>query len=159
MAAEIAESFEGEEVTALGVLNGAFVFLADLVRAMPCPVRIGFLRASSYGAGTRPGELEVEFICRTELKGRNVLIVEDILDTGRSLNRISEFISAAGPKHLRVAVLLDKADRREVEARADHIGFEVPDEFLVGYGLDYAGRYRHLPYVGVLSRHIYEGGA
>lgn len=157
MASEIALCFEGREVTALGILNGAFVFLSDLVRALPCPTRVGFLHASSYGDGTRPGELTVDAIGRLELADRDVLIVEDILDTGRSLTRITEFVAEAGPKSLRVAVLLDKTDRREVSARADHVGFTVPDEFLVGYGLDYAGRYRHLPYVGVLSRAVYEG--
>jgi hypoxanthine phosphoribosyltransferase len=159
MASEIALCFEGQEVTALGILNGAFVFLSDLLRALPCPTRVGFLHASSYGDGTRPGELAVETVGPLDLADRDVLIVEDILDTGRSLKRITEVVSEAGPSSLRVAVLLDKTDRREVPAQADHIGFTVPDEFLVGYGLDYAGRYRHLPYVGVLSRAVYEGEA
>ncbi|MEN8148547.1 MAG: hypoxanthine phosphoribosyltransferase [Planctomycetota bacterium] len=157
LAAEIDRSFAGEEILAVGVLNGAFVFLADLVRALASPVQVAFLRAASYGGGTRPGELSVEAVGEVDLEGKNVLIVEDILDTGRSLLGIRAAIEAARPKRLEIVVLLDKAERREVNVAADHIGFAVPDEFLVGYGLDYAGRYRNLPYVGVLSRTVYGG--
>jgi len=159
MAREISEGLAGEEVVALGVLNGAFVFLADLIRALSVPVRVAFLRAASYGRSHRPGELEIQAVGEPDLAGKNVLVVEDIVDTGRSLEGIRRRVEAAGPASLRVAVLLDKRDRREVPVRVDHVGFEVPDEFLVGYGLDYAGLYRNLPYVGILSRSVYGGEA
>jgi len=156
MAVAISADFGGEEIVALGVLNGAFVFLADLVRGLSLPVRIAFIRAASYGARSRPGELIVEAVGDLDLEGRNVLIVEDIVDTGRSLRGIRATIEAAGAARIRVAVLLDKEERREVDVPVDHVGFPVPDEFLVGYGLDYAGKYRNLPCVGVLKQSVYE---
>lgn len=156
LAEEISLAFDGQEVLALGVLNGAFVFLADLVRHLTVPVRIAFIRAASYGDGSRPGELSVEAVGDLELGGKNVLIVEDIVDTGRSLRGIRATIEAAGAERVRVAVLLDKEERREVTVPVDHVGFPVPDEFLVGYGLDFAGRFRNLPCVGILSRSVYE---
>jgi len=156
LAGAISEDFHGDEIVAVGVLNGAFVFLADLVRHLTVPVRIAFIRAGSYGGDSRPGELTVEAVGNLDLRGKSVLIVEDMLDTGRSLRGIRAAIEAAGASRICVAVLLDKAERREVTVPVDHVGFRVLDEFLVGYGLDYAGRYRNLPCVGVLSRTVYE---
>ncbi len=158
MARDIDRRREGAEITAVGVLTGGFVFLADLVRRLRGPVRVGFVRAASYGEGTRPGELTVEILTDREIEGRDVLLVEDIVDTGRSLAGLLRTLAGHRPRSLRTAVLLDKKARREVEVPLDHVGFPVPDEFLVGYGLDYAGRYRNLPYVGVLRRSVYEGG-
>jgi hypoxanthine phosphoribosyltransferase len=146
-----------EPIVAVGVLTGAFVFLADLIRHLECPVEVAFVRAESYRESTRPGELEVDIVGAPALEDRDVLVVEDILDTGRSLVRILEEVRAAGPRTLSTVVLLDKRERREVEVTVDFTGFTVPDEFLVGYGLDHARRYRHLPYVGVLRRSAYEG--
>lgn len=155
LAREISATYGEREITAVGVLTGAFVFLADLLRELPNPTRVIFARACSYRDGSRPGELEVELVGRPDLTGRDVLLVEDIVDTGRSLLRLGQVLRDAGSRSVRSVVLLDKRERREVEARADFTGFEVPDEFLVGYGLDYADRYRHLPYVGVLARSVY----
>ncbi len=151
MAADIARAYEGREIVAVGVLTGAFVFLADLVRHLPNQVRFTFLKASSYGEGTRPGELSVTLVGETALAGKDVLVVEDILDTGRTLVRILDILRQSHPRTLRTAVLLDKKARREVDISADFTGFSVPDEFLVGYGLDHAQTYRNLPFVAVLN--------
>ena len=156
LAGEISRACAPGPVTAVGVLTGAFVFLSDLLRCMEVPVVVAFVRAESYRDGTRPGELRVEVLGDPDLAGKDVLVVEDILDTGRSLTGIVREISARKPRSLRTAVLLDKEERREALFVADFTGFPVPDEFLVGYGLDYAGRYRDLPYVGVLRRSVYE---
>jgi hypoxanthine phosphoribosyltransferase len=150
LADEISEFYRGGEVVAVGVLTGAFVFLADLVRHLPNPVRFAFLKADSYADGTMPGDLRITLVGETDLAGRDVLVVEDILDTGRTLRGILETLGRQKPRSLRTVVLLDKAARREVDISADFVGFPVPDAFLVGYGLDHAQRYRNLPYVGVL---------
>jgi hypoxanthine phosphoribosyltransferase len=155
LAEEISERFQGEPVVALGVLKGAFVFLSDLIRALRVPVEVAFLKASSYGSSSYPGELSVEATERLDLAEKNVLIVEDIVDTGRSLKAIRAAVAATGPARLATVVLLDKKERREVDVDVEHVGFTVPDEFLVGYGLDYAERYRNLPFVGILSRSVY----
>ena len=162
LAAEIDEAYaDAGPLVLIGVLKGSFIFLADLARRLTIPHRVEFIAVSSYGDRESDVADSVRLLMdvRHPIDGKHVLIVEDILDTGRSLNRITEVVSAAGPRNLRVAVLLNKVERREVEAPADHVGFEVPDEFLVGYGLDYAGRFRHLPYVGILSRPVYDVGA
>lgn len=155
LAGEIAAAYGDGEITAVGVLTGAFVFLADLLRALPNPTRVVFARACSYRDSSRPGALEVEIVGGADLSGRDLLVVEDIVDTGRSLLGLVEVLNDAGARSVRTAVLLDKEERREVDVKADFTGFRAPDEFLVGYGLDYAGRYRHLPYVGVLARSVY----
>lgn len=159
LAEEIAASYTGKDVTLVGVLTGAFIFLADLVRELPLRTKVVFVRARSYGAGSRPGELLVEILGRPELSGRDLLVVEDIVDTGRSLVGIKKALEKRAPRSIRTVVLLDKEERREVDCEVDFTGFVVPDEFLVGYGLDYADRYRHLPYVGILSRSAYSGEA
>ncbi|MCU0726430.1 MAG: hypoxanthine phosphoribosyltransferase [Planctomycetes bacterium] len=150
LAGEIAAVYGDGEIVAVGVLTGAFVFLADLVRHLPNRVRFSFLKADSYATGTYPGALSVTLVGETDLSGRDVLVVEDILDTGRTLEGILGILRRRGPRTLRTVVLLDKVSRREVAISADFVGFPVPDAFLVGYGLDHAQRYRNLPYVGVL---------
>lgn len=157
LAAEACAAFEGRPILVVGVLKGAFIFLADLVREMHGPLKVAFLRAESYRDGTRPGELEVGCVGVPDLRGRDVLLVEDIVDTGRSLVGILDAVRELGALSVRTVVLLDKSDRREVDVAVDHVGFIVPDEFLVGYGLDHAEDYRNLPYVGVLARRVYEG--
>lgn len=157
LAREIRAVFDPDGVYAVGVLTGAFVFLSDLIRQLDLPVEVGFVTATSYRDGTRPGALLTSAVGELRVAGRDVLLVEDILDTGRSLEAVQARLREAGARSLRTAVLLDKAERREVDVPVDFRGFEVPNEFLVGYGLDYAGRYRGLPYVGVLRRSVYEG--
>lgn len=140
----------GRELMVIGLLNGSVLFLADLVRRLDLPVRLGFLGASSYRDGTVPGRLEFSGDLPTDLAGRDVLVVDDILDSGATLAAVRSRVLERGPARVRTCVLLDKPSRRRVPIEADHVGFRVPDLFVVGYGLDHAERYRNLPYVGVL---------
>jgi hypoxanthine phosphoribosyltransferase len=133
------------------VLKGSILFAADLIRRLPGPLELAFASARSYGAGTRPGELELELVPpEEELRGREVLLIDDILDSGRTLERLASEVRARGARDVRTCVLLDKPARRAVPIEADWRCFEVADEFVVGYGLDLGGRYRNLPYVGTL---------
>ena len=132
------------------------MFLADLVRHLSLPLRLDFMGVSSYGAGTESGELVFTKQLRLDVKGRDVLVVDDILDTGRTLQRVLAVLRAQKPRRLKVCVLLEKKARRTEKVRADYVGFQIPDLFVVGYGLDYAERYRNLPFVGVLRREAYE---
>jgi len=134
------------------VLKGAFLFLADLVRAMDGPLTIDFMAVSSYGSGTSSsGEVKLVKDLDSSLEGRDVVIVEDIVDTGLTLHYLQEILLARGPKSLRTACLLSKPTRRKIDVRVDYIGFTIEDKFVVGYGLDYAERHRNLPYIGVLE--------
>ena len=159
MARQIQEDHRGRELVLVALLNGTLVFLADLIRHLTLPLRLDFIGVSSYGQGTRPGRLVFTKELGLDVRGRDVLVVDDILDTGRTLARVLERLRRLGPRSLRVCVLLEKKARREEPVRADYVGFEIPDVFVVGYGLDYAERYRHLPFVGVLrSERIGAGG-
>ena len=153
LAEEIAAANAGRNLHLLVVLRGAFVFAADLVRELHgrgIEVTVDFCRVASYGDGTEPGTPAVELYHPETLTDRDVLIVEDIVDTGIALEALLEAVNSAGPRSVACAALLSKPSRRRVSIQADFTGFIVPNEFLVGYGLDYAGRYRHLPYVGSL---------
>lgn len=153
LAEEIAAANLGRNLHLLVVLRGAFVFAADLVRALHgqgIEVTVDFCRVASYGDGTEPGVPAVELYHPETLTDRDVLIVEDIVDTGTALEALLRAVNSAGPRSVACAALLSKPSRRRVAIQADFTGFIVPDKFLVGYGLDYAGRYRHLPYVGAL---------
>ena len=153
LAQEIAEGNAGRNLHLLVVLRGAFVFAADLVRELHnrgIEVTVDFCRVASYGDGTEPGTPAVELYHPETLTDRDVLIVEDIVDTGTALEALLQAVNSAGPRSVACAALLSKPSRRRVAIQADFTGFIVPDKFLVGYGLDYAGRYRHLPYVGSL---------
>lgn len=152
MAQEIARDLAGEPVHLVGVLKGAVFFLADLARQFPGEVSLDFIAVSSYGVKTQTsGQVRLTKDLDTSIEGRNVLLVEDILDTGLTLQYLLRVLEQRHPKRLRVAVLLDKPERRQVAVRADYVGFHIPNEFVVGYGLDYAERYRNFPHVGVLS--------
>ena len=152
LGARVATEHAGSPLTVLGVLTGSLVFLADLIRRIDVPLRVGLLQASSYrGAVTTPGELTVNEDLLPDLEGRDVLLVDDIYDTGRTLERVVQLVRARGPRRVRSAVLLRKAGRRQVDYEPDHHCFEIPDEFVVGYGLDYDDEYRHLPHVAVLQ--------
>ena len=134
------------------VLKGAFLFLADLIRSIDVPVTIDFLALSSYAAGTTStGEVKLLKDLDLALDGRDVIIVEDIVDTGLTLSYLQEILRARGPKSLATACLLSKPSRRQVDVQLDYVGFTIEDRFVVGYGLDYAEQYRHLPYIGVLD--------
>ena len=142
----------GCELHLLSVLKGGVVFVADLMRALARPVTVDFVRLASYGSGTGPcGPPRLTKDLDDDVAGRDVLIVEDIVDTGRTLALLIDMVRARGPRSLRTVTLLDKPSRRRVEVDVEHVGFTIPDRFVVGYGLDYGGRYRDLPYIGVLD--------
>lgn len=150
LAREITADFAGtDKLVVVGLLRGSFVFIADLVRELDLPVEVDFLEASSYGDGLHSSrEVRILKDLRGEIAGRDVLVVEDIVDTGFTLTHVLHLLRARGPARLKVCALLDKPSRREVPMRADWTGFEIPDEFVVGYGIDFAQRNRNLPYIG-----------
>lgn len=150
LAREIAVTFEGtDKLIVVGLLRGSFVFIADLVRELDLPVEVDFIEASSYGDATESSrEVRILKDLRGKIEGRDVLLVEDIVDTGHTLNHVTRYLATRKPARLRTIALLDKPSRREVDFRADWIGFSIPDEFVVGYGIDYAQRNRNLPYIG-----------
>jgi hypoxanthine phosphoribosyltransferase len=152
LAHEIRGDYPGEDLHLVGVLKGAFLFLADLIRSMDGPVSIDFMALSSYGGGTTSsGEVRVIKDLDTGLEGRHVIIVEDIVDTGLTLHYLQEILRARNPKSLKTACLLSKPSRRKIDVQVDYIGFTIEDRFVVGYGLDYSEQYRNLPYIGVLQ--------
>lgn len=154
LAREIRADFQDEPLHLVGVLKGAVFFLADLARHLEGRVSMDFIAVSSYADGTKTsGQVRLTKDLDTSIEGRNVLLVEDILDTGLTLQYLVRVLDQRRPKRLRVAVLLDKPQRREVPVSADYVGFKIPNEFVVGYGLDYAERYRNLADVCVLTVH------
>jgi len=160
LAAEIAAVYAQDEPTLVAVLKGSVVFVADLIRCLPIPLRLSFVWAESYRQGTSGGRLELTGLPpMDELRGRRVLLIDDILDSGRTLAAIRDQLRSLGASEVRTCVLLDKPTRRAVELEADHVGFRVEDLFVVGYGLDYAGRYRNLPYVGALKASVFAAAA
>jgi hypoxanthine phosphoribosyltransferase len=151
LAQQIAGDYGDKPLTIVGVLTGSLMFLADLVRHLDLPLRIAFIQASSYrGAVTSPGSLHVHPELLPDLRGRHVLLLDDILDTGRTLQHLTEHLRGLAVGSLRVAVLLRKQGRQQLPLAPDYCGFDIPDKFVVGYGLDYDDEYRHLPYVAVL---------
>jgi hypoxanthine phosphoribosyltransferase len=151
LAEQIARDYQGRPVTIVGVLTGCLMFLADLVRHLDLALRIGLIQASSYrGAVFTPGELRVQPELLPDLRGRDVLLLDDILDTGHTLANLYRHLSGLGPTSVRTAVLLRKLGRQEVPFEPDYCGFDIPDAFVVGYGLDYNDEYRHLPYIAVV---------
>jgi hypoxanthine phosphoribosyltransferase len=149
---QIRDDYAGRTPMLVGVLKGAVVFLSDLMRAVEAPCECDFIAVSSYGASTRSsGIVRLTKDLSVSIEGRDVVIVEDIVDTGRTLAYLIRNLETRQPRSLRVCALLDKAARREVPVTLDYVGFTIPDEFVVGYGLDYAGLYRNLPYLAVLA--------
>jgi hypoxanthine phosphoribosyltransferase len=150
LAREISAFFAGtDKLVVVGLLRGSFVFIADLVRELDMAVEVDFLEASSYGNATESSrEVRILKDLRGEIAGRDVLVVEDIVDTGRTLKHVLAILRTRQPKRLEVCALLDKPSRREVDVKAKWVGFEIPDEFVVGYGIDYAQRNRNLPHIG-----------
>ncbi len=156
MAREIERDFRGRETVVISLLNGTVMFLADLIRHLNLPLRLDFLGVSSYGLGTESGNLIYTKELRLDVRGRDVLLVDDILDTGKTMSHVLPKVRALEPRRIKICVLLDKPDRRTHDIAADYAGFEIPDLFVVGYGLDFAERYRNLPFVGVLHPAIYK---
>jgi len=152
MGKQIRRDFPGEHLILVGVLKGAVLFLADLARQIPGEVTFDFITVSSYGKDTKSsGQVKLNKDLDSSIEGKVVIVVEDILDTGLTLQYLLRVLQQRKPKSLKVAALLDKQERRVADVRADYVGFVIPDEFVVGYGLDYAERYRNLPDVGVLT--------
>ena len=160
VASEIRSAYARDEPTVIAVLKGSVVFVADLIRRLPIPLHLAFAWAESYRQGTTPGRLELGGLPPAgELSGRRILLVDDILDSGRTLLALRAEILARGAREVRTCVFLDKPARRAVQIEADHVGFRIEDLFVVGYGLDYQGRYRNLPYVAALKPHVFAASA
>lgn len=158
--AEVTRDYAGERPLLVGILRGGVVFLSDLMRAVDLPCEIDFMDISSYGAGTSSsGVVRILKDLEEDITGRHVLIVEDIVDTGLTLSYLTRALLARKPASLEICALLTKPSRRKVRIDVKYLGFEVPDEFVVGYGLDYAGAYRNLPDIGVLKPEIFGGEA
>ena len=155
--AQISKDYEGKNLMMVSVLKGSVVFMADLMRAVTVPAEIDFMSVSSYGSGAKTsGVVKIIKDLDIELAGRDLLIVEDILDSGLTLSYIKKILLERGPRSIKICTLLDKPERRKADIFADYSGFEVPDEFVVGYGLDFAEKYRNLPYIGALKPSVYE---
>jgi hypoxanthine phosphoribosyltransferase len=155
LAAELQDDYAGANPLLVGVLTGAVVFLSDLMRHLQMPVRVELMGLRSYGDAHVPGELCLTKDLGCEIEGADVILVEDIVDTGRSLAWLLEELRKRNPRSLKLCAFLNKPSRRQVPVQIDYLGFEIPDHFVVGYGLDYAGRYRNLPYVAVLNPEAY----
>jgi hypoxanthine phosphoribosyltransferase len=150
LAERIGSEYRDKSVTIVGVLTGSLIFLSDLIRHLDLPLRIGLLQASSYrGETTQPGELHLAPELVPDVRGRHVLLLDDILDTGRTLDRLVSHVRDLGASSIKVAVLLRKQGRQQVPLEPDFCGFTIPDKFVVGYGLDFNDEYRHLPYIAV----------
>lgn len=160
LAAQLTEDYRDKELTVVAVLNGSLIFMADLLRRVPLPLRVDCLSVSSYHGGIESsGVVTFDQNSLPDIDGRHVLILDDILDSGLTLHAICAKLRAeTKPLSIRSCVLLAKKKERAVDAQADYVGFEIGDEFVVGYGLDYEERYRNLPFVGVLRRSLYSGG-
>lgn len=157
IAQKINKDLNGEELLVVVILRGSMVFASDLIRKLNMPVKIEFMRASSYGSSTESsGFINVKQDLETDIESKNVLIIEDIIDSGNTLFKLKELLLSRNPKTCRICTMLDKPQRRVSEVEVEYIGKEIPNEFAVGYGLDYNEYYRNLPYVGVLKRSVYE---
>ncbi|CAI2632229.1 hypoxanthine phosphoribosyltransferase [Apilactobacillus apinorum] len=153
---QITSDYKGKKPIVIGVLKGAIFFMTDVVREMDVYIDIDFIDVSSYHGGTASsGSIELVKDVELDVKGRDVIFMEDIIDTGRTLKYLEDLLAERGAKSIKVCTLMDKPEGRVVDAKADYVGLEVPNEFVVGYGLDYKGMYRNLPYVGVLKPEVY----
>ena len=154
---EISKDFGDNDILAIGILKGSVIFLADLIRCISNNVSLDFMTVSSYGNGAvSTGKLTIKKDLDVDIKGKLVLIVEDIIDSGITLSKLKEELLSREPASLKICTLLNKPERRTAKIDVDYIGFDIPNEFIIGYGLDYAEKYRELPFIGVLKREIYE---
>ena len=157
LAVQLDKLYEGRTPVVICVLKGSVLFFSELIRNMKTTLTIDFMSVSSYGSGTTStGELKVKQDLSTDIKGRDVLIVEDIIDSGNTLYHLKKMLHQRAPSSVNIVTLLDKPERREVPMEPEYTGFVIEDEFVIGYGLDYAEEYRNLPYIGVLKRSVYE---
>jgi hypoxanthine phosphoribosyltransferase len=157
LAEKINYDYKNEPIVLVIILKGSLVFATDLMKHLNMPMTIDFMQASSYGSGTASqGFINIKKDLETDVSGKNVLIIEDIIDSGNTLHKLKELLKERSPKSIRICTILDKPDRRVTDVEVEYSGIVIPDEFVVGYGLDYDEYYRNLPYVGVLKRSIYE---
>lgn len=157
IAGEINRDYEGKEPVLIGILKGSVVFMADLMRRISVDCTTDFMSVSSYGGGTETsGSVRIRKDLDRSITGKDVIVIEDILDSGTTLSHLLEILEVRRPNSLKLCVLLDKPERRVTPVKYDYVGLTVPDEFIVGYGLDYDEKYRNLPYIGVLKREVYE---
>ena len=156
IAGQIDRDFAGKEPMLISVLRGSFIFMADLMRSITLPCTVDFMAVSSYGAGTTSsGQVKITKDLSESIEGRDIIVVEDILDSGNTLSYLLQILQARHPASMKLCTLLDKPDRRIKPVHVDYSGFSIPDEFVVGYGLDFDERYRNLPYIGVLKPEAY----
>ncbi len=156
LGAQITADYQGKNPLIVSVLKGSYVFMADLTRRIDVPCQVDFMVVSSYGAGTKTsGEVQIIKDLENSIDGRDLIIVEDILDSGVTLSYLMKVLTARGANSIRLCTLLSKPERRKVDVPVDYLGFEIPDEFVVGYGLDFAEKYRNLPYIGILKPSVY----
>ena len=154
---QITRDYAGRDIVCLGILRGCFMFMADIVRSIDLNCTVDFMAVSSYGNGTSTtGAVKIGKDISESIEGKHVIIIEDIIDSGHTLVYLKKYLSGMKPASLAVCTLFDKPSRREVEMNVEYVGFECPNEFIVGYGLDYAQYYRNLPYIGVLKPEVYE---
>ena len=152
LGAQITRDYQGQELLVIGILKGANVFMADLIRKIDLPIQIDFMAVSSYGHSIQSsGVVKINKDLDTDIENRHILIVEDIIDTGLTLKYLSENLQTRHPKSLKICTLLDKPERRKTQLVIDYVGFEIPDVFIVGYGIDHAEQHRNLPYIGVIA--------
>ena len=157
LAKQISKDYEGRDLLFITVLKGSFVFAADLFRRVTIPAKVDFMSVSSYGSSSKTsGVVKIIKDLDKPIEGLDVIIVEDILDSGVTLNYLTQILGQRGPRSLKICTILNKPDRRIAPITADYVGFDIPDEFVVGYGLDYDEKYRNLPFVGILKRSVYE---
>ena len=158
IAGEITRDYQGKEIVLISVLRGSFVFMADLCRRIDLPCTVDFMAVSSYGSGTSSsGQVQITKDLSGTIEGKHIIVVEDILDSGNTLSYLLRVLEQRGPASIRLCTLLDKPERRVKPVTVDYTGFAIPDAFVVGYGLDYAEKYRNLPYIGILKPEVYGG--
>ncbi|MCX7885467.1 MAG: hypoxanthine phosphoribosyltransferase [Caloramator sp.] len=154
---QIIKDFPKGDIILIGILKGSVIFVADLMRSMNINVTMDFMAVSSYGMSSNTsGIVRILKDLDFDIENKDVVIVEDIIDTGTTLKYLYEYLKARNPRNLKICCLLDKVDRRKVDIKADYVGFSIPDEFVVGYGLDYAEKFRNLPYIGILKEEVYK---
>jgi hypoxanthine phosphoribosyltransferase len=152
LAQQISRDYEGKRLLAVGILKGSFMFFSDIVRSIEVPLTLDFIIASSYLKSETSGEVKIYYDIRDDLSDKHVLLIDDIVDTGITLNHIRERVLARGPLSLRVCTFLDKKERREVDIPLEYVGYVIPNEYVVGYGLDYDNKYRNLPYISIFRK-------
>jgi hypoxanthine phosphoribosyltransferase len=157
LADRISEDYSGKDLLVIGILKGAFMFFSDLVRAIKVPLTLDFIIASSYVKTETSGEVKIHCDIREDISDKDVLIVDDIIDSGITLNYIRERILFKSPKSLKICVFLDKKERRKVDVPIDYVGYEIPNEYVVGYGLDYENQFRNLPYISIFKKKAQKG--